>query len=173
MAFHSELRDASGLPFVLSINNVPEAWELYSRAGSIARLCSGKNSAAGAASGQSSARDRIEWGNPVLTTGLTETSAGAPAAVARTRPAPGPRQARTRPGPRPAPGPRAASSPKTAPGRQGRTSPAPGPRQGAGSRQARTRPAPGFKSEIRLRYGARSQMVSASLAYSRRAQRAG
>ena len=31
---------ASGLPFVLSINDVPEAWELYSRAGSIARLCS-------------------------------------------------------------------------------------------------------------------------------------
>ena len=35
LAFHSELRDtlfASGLPFVLSINDVPEAWELYSRA---------------------------------------------------------------------------------------------------------------------------------------------
>ena len=33
LAFHSELRDAlfaSGLPFVLSINDVPEAWELYS-----------------------------------------------------------------------------------------------------------------------------------------------
>ena len=47
LAFHSELQDAlfaSGLPFVLSINDVPEAWELYSRAGSIARLCSGKNS---------------------------------------------------------------------------------------------------------------------------------
>ena len=47
LAFHSELRDAlfaSGLPFVLSINDVPEAWELYSRAGSITRLCSGKNS---------------------------------------------------------------------------------------------------------------------------------
>ena len=32
LAFHSELRDAlfaSGLPFVLSINDVPEAWELY------------------------------------------------------------------------------------------------------------------------------------------------
>ena len=42
LAFHSELRDAlfaSGLPFVLSINDVPEAWELYSRAGSITRLC--------------------------------------------------------------------------------------------------------------------------------------
>ena len=38
LAFHSELQDtlfASGLPFVLSINDVPEAWELYSRAGSI------------------------------------------------------------------------------------------------------------------------------------------
>ena len=46
LAFHSELRDAlfaSGLPFLLSINDVPEAWELYSRAGSITRLCSGKN----------------------------------------------------------------------------------------------------------------------------------
>ena len=41
LAFHSELQDAlfaSGLPFVLSINDVPEAWELYSRAGSITRL---------------------------------------------------------------------------------------------------------------------------------------
>ena len=46
LVFHSELRDAlfaSGLPFVLSINDVPEAWELYSRAGTITRLCSGKN----------------------------------------------------------------------------------------------------------------------------------
>ena len=44
LAFHSELRDALfGLPFLLSINDVPEAWELYSRAGSITRLCSGKN----------------------------------------------------------------------------------------------------------------------------------
>ena len=43
----SELRDAlfaSGLPFLVSINDVPEAWELYSRAGSITRLCSSKNS---------------------------------------------------------------------------------------------------------------------------------
>ena len=41
-----KLRDAlfaSGLPFLLSINDVPEAWQLYSRAGSITRLCSGKN----------------------------------------------------------------------------------------------------------------------------------
>ena len=46
LAFHSELRDAlfaSGLPFRVSINDVPEAWELYSRAGSITRLRSGKN----------------------------------------------------------------------------------------------------------------------------------
>ena len=61
--FHSELRDAlfaSGL-VVLSINDVPEAWELYSGADSITRLCSGKNSskprAACAASGQSSTQD--------------------------------------------------------------------------------------------------------------------
>ena len=43
LAFHSELRDAlfaSGLPFLVSINDVPEAWELYSRADSITRLCS-------------------------------------------------------------------------------------------------------------------------------------
>ena len=59
LAFHSELRDAlfaTGLPFVLSINDAPEAWELYSGAGSITRLCSGKNGsarAAGSASGQS------------------------------------------------------------------------------------------------------------------------
>ena len=47
LAFHSELRDAlfaSGMPFLVSINDAPEAWELYSRAGSITRLCSGKNS---------------------------------------------------------------------------------------------------------------------------------
>ena len=47
LAFHSELRDAlfvSGLPFLVSINDVPEAWELYSRAGSITRLRPGKNS---------------------------------------------------------------------------------------------------------------------------------
>ena len=30
--------------FLVSINDVPEAWELYSRAGSITRLCLGKNS---------------------------------------------------------------------------------------------------------------------------------
>ena len=39
LAFHSELRDAlfaSGLPFVVSVNDVPKARELYSRADSIA-----------------------------------------------------------------------------------------------------------------------------------------
>ena len=38
LVFHTELQDAlftSGLPFVLSINDVPEARELYSRADSI------------------------------------------------------------------------------------------------------------------------------------------
>ena len=47
LVFHTELRDAlfaSGLPFVLSINDVPEARELYSRADSITSLSSGKNS---------------------------------------------------------------------------------------------------------------------------------
>ena len=45
-AFHSELRDAlfaSGLPFVASVSDVPEARELYSRADSITSLRSGKN----------------------------------------------------------------------------------------------------------------------------------
>ena len=47
LVFHTELRDAlfaSGLPFVVSVNDVPEARELYSRADSITSLCSGKNS---------------------------------------------------------------------------------------------------------------------------------
>ena len=46
LAFRSELQDAlfaSGLPFVLSINDVPEARELYSRADSITSLSLGKN----------------------------------------------------------------------------------------------------------------------------------
>ena len=97
LAFHSELRDAlfaSGLPFLVSINDVPEAWELYSRAGSITRLCSGKNGSkpellvcirailcvAQEWPEQSCCHSRIDWGNPVATTGL-----------------PGPHQARTRP----------------------------------------------------------------------------
>ena len=47
LVFHTELRDAlfaSGLPFVVSVNDVPEARELYSGADSITSLCSGKNS---------------------------------------------------------------------------------------------------------------------------------
>ena len=62
LAFHSELRDAlfaSGLPFLLSINDVPEAWELYSRAGSITRLCSGKPELL-----------VLHQGNPAAATGL-------------------------------------------------------------------------------------------------------
>ena len=35
MTWPSPQSSKSGLPFVLSINDVPEAWELYSRAGSI------------------------------------------------------------------------------------------------------------------------------------------
>ena len=66
LAFHSELRDAlfaSGLPFLLSINDVPEAWELYSRAGSNKAVLGQERlqaRAAGAASGQSCCGDRIE-----------------------------------------------------------------------------------------------------------------
>ena len=44
MTWPSTRSSESGLPFLVSINDVPEAWELYSRAGSITRLCSGKNS---------------------------------------------------------------------------------------------------------------------------------
>ena len=47
LVFHTELRDAlfaSGLPFVVSVNDVPEARELYSGADSITSLRSGKNS---------------------------------------------------------------------------------------------------------------------------------
>ena len=68
LAFHSELRDAlfaSGLPFVLSINDVPEAWELYSRAGSITRLCSGKN-------GSKPELLVVHQGNPVCGAGMAE-----------------------------------------------------------------------------------------------------
>ena len=66
LAFHSELRDAlfaSGLPFLLSINDVPEAWELYSRAGSITRLCSGKN-------GSKPELLVLHQGNPVCGAGM-------------------------------------------------------------------------------------------------------
>ena len=47
LVFHTELRDAlfaSGLPFVVSVNDVPEARKLYSGADSITSLCLGKNS---------------------------------------------------------------------------------------------------------------------------------
>ena len=66
LAFHSELRDAlfaSGLPFLVSINDVPEAWELYSRAGSITRLCSGKN-------GSKPELLVLHQGNPVCGAGM-------------------------------------------------------------------------------------------------------
>ena len=65
LVFHTELRDAlfaSGLPFVVSVNDVPEARELYSGADSITSLCSGKNSskprAARNAPGQSCCQHR-------------------------------------------------------------------------------------------------------------------
>ena len=86
----------SGVPFVLSINDVPEARELYSRADSITSLSSGKNSSKpellvvhGAIllpaqewvkqscaqprieGGQSCIGHRIERGNPVLGAGLS------------------------------------------------------------------------------------------------------
>ena len=68
LAFHSQLRDAlfaSGLPFVLSINDVPEAWELYSRAGSITRPCSGKN-------GSKPELLVVDRGNPAVSAGVGE-----------------------------------------------------------------------------------------------------
>ena len=64
LAFHSELRDAlfaSGLPFLVSINDVP----LYSRAGSITRLCSGKN-------GSKPELLVVHQGNPVCGAGMGE-----------------------------------------------------------------------------------------------------
>ena len=64
----SQFRDAlfaSGLPFLLSINDVPEAWELYSRAGSITRLCSGKN-------GSKPELLVVHRSNPAAATGLSE-----------------------------------------------------------------------------------------------------
>ena len=130
LTFHSELRDAlfaSGLPFLLSINDVPGAWELYSRHH---KAVLGQEQlqarAAGAASGQwprqSCRQRRIEAAI------LWPTQDWQGPHQAHTRPAPGPRQARTRP----APGPR-----------QARTRPAPGPHQARaapGPHQARTRP---------------------------------
>ena len=67
LAFHSEL--PSGLPFLLSINDVPEAWELYSRAGSITRLCSGKNSS-------KPELLVLHQGNPAAATGLSKAILG-------------------------------------------------------------------------------------------------
>ena len=88
----AELRDAlfaSGLPFLASINDVPEAWELYSRAGSITRLCLGKNSS-------KPELLVVHRGNPAA--GLKLQSC---AQHRIARPAPGPHQARTRPAPGP------------------------------------------------------------------------
>ena len=86
----SELRD-----FVLSINDVPEAWELYSRAGSITRLCFGKN-------GSKPELLVVHQGNPVCGAGMDvaillrriEAAILCPTqdCQARARPAPGPRQ---------------------------------------------------------------------------------
>ena len=67
LAFHSELRDAlfaSGLPFVVSVNDVPEARELYSGADSITSLSSGKN-------GSKPELLVLHRGNPVASAGLT------------------------------------------------------------------------------------------------------
>ena len=102
---------------VLSINDVPEAWELYSRAGSITRLCSGKN-------GSKPELLVVHPGNPVCGAGMAEAIL-LPAQDCQARRPARPHQARTRP----APGPH-----------QARTKPAPGPHQ---ARQARARPAPG------------------------------
>ena len=66
LVFHTELRDAlfaSGLPFVVSVNDVPEARELYSQADSITSLCSGKNSSKPEPQG-------VHRGNPAVSTGL-------------------------------------------------------------------------------------------------------
>ena len=64
LAFHSELRDAlfaSGLPFLVSINDV----RALQQGGSITRLCSGKNSS-------KPELLVVHRGNPALTTGLSE-----------------------------------------------------------------------------------------------------
>ena len=76
---HSELRDAlfaSGLPFVLSTNDVPEAWKLYSGADSITRLCSDKNSS-------KPELLVVRRGNPALATGLSGAMAGMSGAILR------------------------------------------------------------------------------------------
>ena len=79
LVFHTELRDAlfaSGLPFVVSVNDVPEARELYSGADSITSLCSGKNTGAILLPAQewlkqSCCHSRIDKSIPVPTPGLT------------------------------------------------------------------------------------------------------
>ena len=68
LVFHTELRDAlfaSGLPFIVSVNDVPEARELYSGADSITSLRSGKNSS-------KPELLVMHRGNPVLATGMGE-----------------------------------------------------------------------------------------------------
>ena len=65
LAFHSELQDAlfaSGLLFVVSVNDVPEAQELYCRADSITL---------GQELFQAKPERRIGGGNPVASAGLT------------------------------------------------------------------------------------------------------
>ena len=76
LAFHSELRDAlfvkrPALP--CEHHDVPEAWELYSRAGSITRLLGQERlqaRAAGSGPGQSCVWRRNGWGNPAASAGL-------------------------------------------------------------------------------------------------------
>ena len=68
LVFHTELRDAlfaSGLPFIVSVNDVPEARELYSGADSITSLRSGKNSS-------KPELLVVHRGNPVASTGMGE-----------------------------------------------------------------------------------------------------
>ena len=68
LVFHTELRDAlfaSGLPFIVSVNDVPEARELYSGADSITSLRSGKNSS-------KPELLVMHRGNPVASTGMGE-----------------------------------------------------------------------------------------------------
>ena len=81
LVFHTELRDAlfaSGLPFIVSVNDVPEARELYSGADSITSLRSGEEQfqarAARDAPGHSCCQRRIGGSNPVAAAGLTRQS---------------------------------------------------------------------------------------------------
>ena len=63
LVFRTEL--PSGLPFVLSVNDVPKARELYSGADSITSLCLGKNSS-------KPELLVVHRGNPVASTGMGE-----------------------------------------------------------------------------------------------------